>query len=217
MTYDRIKNNERAYFLLLRDLDKVFKNNDIDYWLECGTLIGAIREGTYLEWDGDMDISIHFKDIKRVRQLKKKFEQYDILLDGFVKSGVWRDEASICIFPLQTIKKNNKEYLGQYRYPFNVWIGWIMDLLYAGKKFERMLNKSKIYWWICSKIRLLKVVRSSSNNLGNFAYIDFCGTICPIPEHVEDYLEYVFGDWRTSHKFDRHNDINNMYYKKIYK
>lgn len=202
-----IKNNEPHFFILLNILDKIFKKHDIDYWLECGSLIGAIREGTYIEWDNDMDVSIHFKDVKMVRQLKNEFARYDVLLGGFVSLGVTYKDASMCIFPQHTITKNKKQYLVQYRYPLHVWM----------KKFNSILEKSKIYWYLCSKIKLLETIRSPIDNLGNFAYIEFCDTVCPIPEYPEDYLKYMFGDWRTPHKFNKHQDVDNIYDKKIFK
>lgn len=206
-----IKEHESDFFFLLVILDEIFKKHDIDYWLECGSLIGAIREGTYIEWDNDMDVSIHFEDVKLVRKLKKEFLKYGVLLNGFVSLGITRCGASICIFSQHTIKKNKKQYLVQYRYPLYHWINRIAP------KFSSLLEKSKIYWYLCSKIKILETIRSPLDYLGNFAYIEFCGTVCPIPEYPEDYLEYMFGDWRTPHRFNKHKDVNNIYNVKKYK
>lgn len=211
----RIKNNESDFFILLHILDKVFKEYDIEYWLDCGSLIGSIREGTYIEWDNDMDISIHFKDVKRVRKLKKEFARHGGSLGGFVSLNITYENASMCIFPLHTITKKSKDYLVQYRYPLYYWINRYVEKI--SPKFNPMLKKSKIYWYLCSKIKLLETIRSPLDNLGNFAFIEFCSIICPIPEYPDEYLTYMFGDWRTPHKFHKHRDINNMYNVKIYK
>ena len=77
-----------------------------------------------------------------------------------------------------------------------------------------MLEKSKLYWYLCSKVKLLETIRSPLKNLGNFTYIDFCRTVCPIPEYPDEYLSYMFGDWRTPHKFMKHKDVHNMYNRK---
>jgi len=215
MKYNRIKNNEKNFFHLLFILDRIVKQHNIDYWLDCGSLIGAIREGTYIKWDNDMDISIHFKDAKKVRKLKDEFKKYNISLGGFVSLGITYKNSSMCIFPLHTVKRNGKKYLVQYRYPLYYWINKFIKKI--SPEFNLMLKQSKFYIFLCSKIKILETIRSPLNNLGNFSYISFCNTVCPVPEYPDKYLTYMFDDWRTPHKFYKHSDIENMYNVKIYK
>lgn len=215
MSYYNIKNNERTFFYLLSIVDKLFKKHDIEYWLDCGTLLGAIREGSYIEWDNDFDISIHLKDIKRVKMLKDEFKEYDINLTGYVTLGVNIANASMCIFPQHTVKRNNKKYLVQYRYPMYHWINHFVNKI--SPKFNEMLKQSEIYYYLCSKIKLLETIRSPLKNLGNMAYVNFCNSVCPIPQYPDEYLTYMFGDWRTPHQFKKHKDVNNMYNVRSYK
>jgi len=203
-----IKNNKHHFFSLLYCVDALFKKYDIEYWLDCGSLLGAIREGTYIDWDDDMDISIHFKDVQRVRDLKDEFKLYGITLVGFVSLGVKYMNASMCIFPQHTVERNSRSYLVQYRYPLYHWVNHFLP------KLSSMLEKSKLYWYICSKVKLLETIRSPLNYLGNFAYVDFCRTVCPIPEYPDKYLSYMFGNWRVPHYFMKHKDVDNMYNRK---
>ena len=210
--YDKIKNNEKSFFHLLFVLDKIFKDNDIDYWLVYGSLIGAIREGTYIKWDKDMDIAIHIKNAKQVLNLKNVFASYGIELNGFIRMHVKKGNASICIFPLYTIKKKNRYYIVQCH---NLLYSIINKLF--RKKLNSMFKKSCIYWYLCSKIKTIETIHSHLDSLGNFSYIEFCNTVCPIPEYPDKYLTYMFGDWRTPHKFYSHADIGNMYNVRRYK
>ena len=40
---------------LLQSFDTVCKKHDIDYWLDYGTLLGAIRHQGFIPWDTDTD------------------------------------------------------------------------------------------------------------------------------------------------------------------
>jgi len=50
----------------LRQVKKVLDGHGIEYWLDLGTLLGAIRTGKFIEWDTDIDISILDKDYPKI-------------------------------------------------------------------------------------------------------------------------------------------------------
>ncbi len=57
---------------ILVEIDKIFKRNNIDYWLDSGTLIGAVRHGGYIPWDDDIDIAVQKKDYKKIKEVMQK-------------------------------------------------------------------------------------------------------------------------------------------------
>ena len=57
---------------ILVEFDRICRKNDITYWLEYGTLIGAARHGGFIPWDDDMDVSILYKDRKKLAMAMKK-------------------------------------------------------------------------------------------------------------------------------------------------
>ena len=42
---------------MLKNIIPVLNVNRIKYWIDCGTLLGVIRDGDVIEWDDDGDIS----------------------------------------------------------------------------------------------------------------------------------------------------------------
>lgn len=50
---------------LLHAVEAICKKHDIQYWLDFGTLLGAKREGTFIPWDDDIDISMPMDDYKK--------------------------------------------------------------------------------------------------------------------------------------------------------
>lgn len=47
---------------ILIEIDKVCKRHGITYWLDYGTLLGAVRHGGFIPWDDDADLCVFKKD-----------------------------------------------------------------------------------------------------------------------------------------------------------
>ncbi len=47
---------------ILKDFAEVCKNMNLTYFLNSGTLLGAIRHGGFIPWDDDVDIAMPFED-----------------------------------------------------------------------------------------------------------------------------------------------------------
>jgi len=71
---DRMDEVKAEMLRLLTVVDKICRENGLKYWIDGGTLIGAVRHKGFIPWDDDIDISLLKKDyavlIEKLRDRK---------------------------------------------------------------------------------------------------------------------------------------------------
>lgn len=51
---------------ILREITTLCDRHNIPYWLDSGTLLGAVRHGGFIPWDDDIDICVPVEDLPRL-------------------------------------------------------------------------------------------------------------------------------------------------------
>lgn len=73
-------------FYLLKDVIGILEQERIAYFLDFGTLLGAIRHGDFIPWDDDIDITVAREDYEKLLR---------ILPDKFGETGIFMVQSEI--------------------------------------------------------------------------------------------------------------------------
>lgn len=73
---EKMRVMQRAASVLLREFDRVCRKHEIAYWLDFGTLLGAVRHKGFIPWDDDIDVGMLRKDIAHLAEAVKGEETF---------------------------------------------------------------------------------------------------------------------------------------------
>ena len=62
----QIRDIQLANLALLKEFDYVCKQNGLKYWLDFGSLLGAVRHKGFIPWDDDIDVSMMREDYEKI-------------------------------------------------------------------------------------------------------------------------------------------------------
>lgn len=71
--------NEKILLHLLKQTKEVLEKHNIDFWLECGTLLGAVRDGRFISWENDLDFGAWSQNISYEKKIEiaREFSKRD--------------------------------------------------------------------------------------------------------------------------------------------
>ena len=154
-------NTRKKEFLKICDILVSLK---INFFLNSGILLGAIRDNDFIKWDWDIEISVFSSEF---------LPKIDLISNTLEKSG----------FKIARIIRNKNnlkiDFIGLY--PSDV-------------------TSYTIYGWQYSKIRNVywrKELSIPSKFLNELSKFNFLGRQFNCPSNLEEYLTFVYGNWRT--------------------
>jgi len=198
--YFKDKKDSIKLLKLFKKTVKILNKNNITYWADGGTLIGAIRHNGLFKWDDDIDIVFLQKDTDKLLKLKSAFNKKGLDIEWTthqkVMLKVW-DKKGLKIYKPKMYTRNHTGYK-HYRYPFID----LAPLTEQGKKFK---YHKKINEWFGNKFYYLK------SNIFPLKTTNFSNIMINIPNNPKAYLNRCYKNWdkiihiRTNydHKLDK--------------
>lgn len=131
-----LSNTQELSYEFLTFISKVCEKHDIDWMIEYGTFLGAVRHGGFIPWDDDLDAGMMRTDYNKfidilpgelernglTDDVKINFRQRDAFVNGATSflqlfyqnhSPYWVDLISLDFFPYDYMKEYNGEDIGQ--------------------------------------------------------------------------------------------------------
>lgn len=174
---------------MIKVLDEICTTHQIDYWLEYGTLLGAIRHNGFIPWDNEADIGMLREDFENFIEASKSLPD-----DIFFQT---RDTDVNYTYPSHFIEAKLRDKYSNYvdfssRYPEAKWHNGIQVDIFVydfddeledclTNSFERYIGKRKVY---------LKEQEIQQTVLHPFEDM-----MCPVPVGFDDYLKRSYGDY----------------------
>jgi len=163
---------ERIMINNLKELKDIFDRNNVTFWLDWGTLLGAVREHKLIPWDWDIDLGA----------LRGDYDKIISISDQIKKAGFLMNEVSIPIADSEFIYRRFGFYKSGYPIDLGVYYPKDKDffsLLGPGKFKGGLLSKicMKILWLTWFILESDHVSSDSKYNIVAIKVIKFCLTL----------------------------------------
>ena len=101
--YGSLRYTQLQTFEMLKFITKICENNNLTYWLDYGTLLGAIRHDGFVPWDDEADIAMPREDYEKfLKILFNELEKHDGLKERVSLQIPWdvlRGVKPLGVFP----------------------------------------------------------------------------------------------------------------------
>jgi len=195
---------EQKAIKALKEVKKVLDNHKITFWLNYGTLLGAVRDGKFIPWDTDIDLCLINTHLFYLKKACLDLEE-----KGFIVECKKRDDMNNSItvtkydIPIALFlpRVYNKSYSFKYITPAGK-AGRLLDyLLWTFRLREPKVTKNYgsviphslnvVLVKICSK--LPEVAREYISNIINIIYkkIDSYHVVEKVPSHFFEELKEI--------------------------
>jgi lipopolysaccharide cholinephosphotransferase len=117
-----LRRDQKELLRMLKKVDAICKEHNLQWWLSSGTLLGAARHKGFIPWDDDIDIVMLRKDAKRLEKILLKMEDKE-----FVYHSMRSDVEYVNCFGKYR-KRDGRIAVNNRRYDYYKWRGIGFDI-----------------------------------------------------------------------------------------
>ncbi|MBO7312447.1 MAG: LicD family protein, partial [Alistipes sp.] len=136
----KLRANQKELLEILVDLAKICDDNNIEWWLSSGTLLGAARHGGFIPWDDDIDIVMTRKEVKRLEKILHKLDS-----EKYVYQTIHSDIEYTNVFG-KFRKRNDTVSIYGGRYKYLTYKGKFIDIFSIEKTSLFAARAAKIIY-----------------------------------------------------------------------
>lgn len=126
-----LRKYQKRLLEILIEVDKICQKYDIQYWMDGGTLLGAVRHGGFIPWDDDIDIAVKHDEYKKMLEVLEKE------LPEHMKVQTHKTDPYFCL-SFAKIRDTNSEIIESHRHKYK-YNGIFIDI-FPMKKINKHLS-----------------------------------------------------------------------------
>lgn len=193
----------------LQQFHTIAHENDIPYWVDSGSLLGLVRDGSLIDNDVDVDLAMwkadDWKILNHINAFESEFKVETKILHGTVYSIKFMHESGCRKFVLDFYWEGD-EYawapqIRKRQTPSKINTSVILPLiqywlLRLWSQYHITVHKEHKH--LCKQLpnyfeyKTWKIPKSLFNEISYNEEFEV-----NIPQDSEDYLEYRYGDWQS--------------------
>lgn len=102
--------------IILRKIHEVCKKHDVRYFLDSGTLIGAVRHKSFIPWDDDADIAFMRDEYEKFMAIPKESwgDEFEVVRCKDVAPGAFLDCVTRVIYHGERVKTHCYDKAGEF-------------------------------------------------------------------------------------------------------